>query len=194
MLAAGEASRMGESKVTLPYRGSTILETVVSTAADAGLDPIVVVTGFHHEAVVALIGDRATAVHNPDAASGNLTSLKVGVSTIGEVDAAVVLLGDMPGVRVGTVQELVQRVLDTGAAGGWVSYRGDHNGVPVAGHPIVLSRRGLDGCEALTGPKALWRHLTGLAADDVVVLELDENKPIDVNTPEEYRQLLAEEP
>lgn len=185
---------MGESKVTLPYRGSTILETVVSTAADSGLDPIVVVTGFHHEAVAALIGDRATVVHNPDAVSGNLTSLKVGVSAVGEVDAAVILLGDMPGVGVQTVEDLIQRVLDTGAAGGWVRYRGDRNGDPVLGHPVVLSRRGLDGCASLTGPKALWRYLTGLDADDVVALELDEDRPIDVNTPEEYRRLLAEQP
>lgn len=194
VLAAGEASRMGEPKVILPYRGSTIIETVVSTATEADLVPVVVVTGFHHEAVTAVIGDSATVVYNPDAVSGNLSSLSVGMSVLGEVDAVVILLGDMPGVEPQTVQQLAHQVISTGAAGGWVRYRGDQGHGDEMGHPMVLSRQGIDGFASLTGTRPLWRYLNSLDPDDVVVLDVDADKPIDVNTPDDYRRLLADQP
>lgn len=184
---------MGEPKVTLPYEGTTIVESVVSVAAEAGLDPIVVVTGFYHEAVSAVIGDRAVVVHNPDAASGNLSSLRVGVGAIGDADAVVLLLGDMPGVDPQVVQLLAHRTVAAGALGGWVQYRRDHNDGEELGHPLVLSRRGLDGFSALTGRRPVWRYLTSLDPDDVVILDVDSEKPIDVNTPDDYRRLLAEQ-
>ncbi|MCZ7532072.1 MAG: nucleotidyltransferase family protein [Acidimicrobiia bacterium] len=213
VLAAGEATRMGEPKVTLPYGGSTIVEAVVSVASAARLEPIIVVTGFYHEAVTAVIGDTATVVHNPDAASGNLSSLRVGVSAAGDVDAAVILLGDMPEIESETVQQLAHQVVSSGAVGGWVRYRGDQHdgdtrggddrgeddrgeddrGEDEMGHPMVLSRHGLAGFSALTGRRPVWRYLTSLDSDDVVVLDLDAPKPIDVNTPDDYRRLLAEQ-
>ncbi len=194
VLAAGEASRMGEPKVTLPYGGTTIVEAVVSAASESGLEPIVVVTGFYHEAVAAVIGDSATVVHNPNAAAGNLSSLGVGVSAVGEVDAVVILLGDMPGVESETVQRLVHQVVSTGALGGWVRYRGDQHSDDDMGHPMVLSRHGLDGFSALTGRRPVWRYLAGLDPVDVVILDIASEKPIDVNTPDDYRRLLSEQP
>lgn len=45
ILAAGEAKRMGRSKVSLPYQDGTILEAVITPARRSPLAPVVIVLG-----------------------------------------------------------------------------------------------------------------------------------------------------
>jgi molybdenum cofactor cytidylyltransferase len=55
-------------------------------------------------------------VRNPDYASGQASSLRTGVGALGaEADAAVVLLGDQPGVTAALLEALVARQRETGA-------------------------------------------------------------------------------
>ena len=46
VLAAGASERMGEPKLLLPYRGSTVLNATISAVESSAVDRIVVVTGF----------------------------------------------------------------------------------------------------------------------------------------------------
>ena len=67
VLAAGSATRMGEPKQLLPYRGSTLLNVVIASAEASRLDHVVVVTGANAEEVGAsLVTERATVIFNPD--------------------------------------------------------------------------------------------------------------------------------
>ncbi|MDH3425833.1 MAG: NTP transferase domain-containing protein, partial [Acidimicrobiia bacterium] len=53
VLAAGSSTRMGKPKQLLPYRGTTILETVVRAAEASQLEEVVVVVapGFDTDTV-----------------------------------------------------------------------------------------------------------------------------------------------
>ena len=93
MLAAGGSSRFsGTHKLVAPLRGRPLVQWAIAAAAGAGLDDLVVVTG-----AVELDVDVAV-VHNPTWATGQATSLQVGIDharSLGH-DAVVVGLADQP--------------------------------------------------------------------------------------------------
>jgi len=180
ILAAGQASRMGVIKQVLPYGLNTLVGSVVEVANRSVVDDVVVVTGFHSTEVAAAVGTRARIVHNPDAASGNMSSLVVGLDGVADVDGVVVLLSDMPHVTAETIDALVSGVVGTGSAAGLVAYADGE------GHPIVLRSSTFEIVKTLTGPKALWRYLESLDAESLFVLDLDSARPIDINTDDDY--------
>ncbi len=71
-------------------------------------------------------------------------SLRAGVAALGDVSAAAVLLGDMPGVTPQVVAGAVDRFSERVDA-----VRTCYSGVP--GHPVVLGRRVLDLVDGLRG-------------------------------------------
>jgi molybdenum cofactor cytidylyltransferase len=160
--------------------------SVLATGSASGLEPIVVVSGFHSDQVSAAVGDSAVIAHNEHPELGNMSSLLVGIDAIGDVDGVVVLLADMPRIQSDVIADLVDGVARSGARCGWVEYA---NG---RGHPIVLSRAVFDEVRQLTGTKALWPFLSALPDSDVVALHVSSPKPIDVNTPADYHRAQIE--
>ena len=82
----------------LPFGASTVIETVVTElAACRSLHDIVVVTGYEHEQVAALLSKhRARCVLNPAYAQAEmLVSIQVGLRVLNdETTAALIVLGD----------------------------------------------------------------------------------------------------
>ncbi len=175
---------MGVAKPALPFRNTTLVGAVVDTAHRAGMDPVVVVTGFHRDEVAAAVGDSAEIACNPDPGRGNMSSLLVGIDAVGDVDAVVVLLSDMPVVQVTTVEALCRGLLHSEASCAWTRYR---NG---RGHPIAFTRTGIQAIGGLRGEKALWPYFDGLSDDERYELIVDTQRPADINTSEDYRDLL----
>jgi len=185
ILAAGEAVRMGVAKPAMPFGDSTMVGAVIDVARSAGLDPVVVVTGFHGDEVTEAVGDSAEIVCNPDPGRGNMSSLLVGLGAIGDVDATVVLLSDMPFVDASTVVALCQGLIDSDANCGWTSYT---NG---RGHPIAFTPNGIEAIGSLSGTKALWPYFDSLGTDDGYELVIDDTVPSDINTPDDYNDLIS---
>lgn len=171
---------MGVIKQVLPYGSSTLIGTVVETARDSILDDVVVVTGFHSAEVAAAVGNVARIVYNPDAASGNMSSLVSGIDAAPDTVGVVVLLSDTPQVLPSTIDALVAGVVESGSVAGWVSYSDGK------GHPIVLCASTFGFVRTLEGPKALWRYLESLDSDALFVLSVDSARPIDINTEDDY--------
>lgn len=117
VLAAGSSSRLGRNKLLVPVGGSTLLRRAVTTAMDAGLDPVLVVLGHQIELALAeLRGLKLRAVSNPDHARGINTSLRAGIRAVpADAPAAVVLLADMPLVTARMIRALVE-LFRTGTA------------------------------------------------------------------------------
>ena len=117
VLAAGEARRYGSQKLLAPLHGRPLLQHAVDAACASSLSPVVIVLGADSDAITAqLEPGRARIVRNPDYASGQASSLRTGVAALGtEADAAVVLLGDQPGVTAALLETLVARQRETGA-------------------------------------------------------------------------------
>ena len=99
VLAAGESSRLGRAKQDVVLGGETLLLRAVRVAGEAGLSPVIVVV---REAryVDAMRASGAMVVMNPKAYEGMATSIVcgVGAARVADVDGAVVMTCDQPGV------------------------------------------------------------------------------------------------
>jgi molybdenum cofactor cytidylyltransferase len=110
VLAAGKASRMGQPKQTLTWRGEALVRHATRIAISAGLSPVVVVTGFAAEAVSAAVADLPViCTHNPHWDHGQSTSVIAGIQALPKASAgAIFLLADQPTIPVNLVHSLVE--------------------------------------------------------------------------------------
>ena len=110
ILAAGASTRFGAPKQLLDWKGKPFVRRVAETALQAGLWPVVVVTGYHSADVEsALIGLPVNIVRNPEYQQGQSTSIRAGVQSLsGKVGAAVFLLADQPQIPVDVIRALVE--------------------------------------------------------------------------------------
>jgi len=110
ILAAGKSTRFGAPKQLLDWKGKPFVRQVAETALQAGLWPVVVVTGFCAADVEsALNGLPVEIVRNPEYPQGQSTSIRAGVQSLsGKVGAAVFLLADQPQIPVDVIRALVE--------------------------------------------------------------------------------------
>ena len=187
ILAAGEARRFGSQKLLAPLEGRPLLQHVIDAANASSLEEIVVVLGADAEAVTAAIKPgRARLVRNDDHASGMASSLQMGLRALDPRDhAALVLLGDMPGVTANLIGDLVSRGNKTRATAVISVWRGRRS-PPVVLHkslwPAAFALRGDVGMREVLGPRADVLELT--VTEELGSLE-------DVDTVEDHGRLRA---
>ena len=187
ILAAGSSARMGQPKQFLLLQGKPMLQHVIDAAEQSKLSPLIVVTGAHGAHIAeALHLERSVVAHNPDHASGNMSSLAVGVDAAPEAAAYVVIMGDQPTVDPLVIEQMV-RLWDHRQP--WASITEYEDRI---GHPFLLSRDAVATATTSLVPKRLWGLLTTEESDRVVRLVAPGRAPIDVNTPEDYERLIAE--
>ncbi|MBN8994745.1 MAG: molybdopterin-binding/glycosyltransferase family 2 protein [Rhizobiales bacterium] len=182
VLAAGQSRRMGGPNKLVATLGGRPLVRIVAEAALASRAALVrVVTGNLADRVgAALEGAPVEIVHNPDFAEGLSTSLRVGLAGLPEdIDAAIVLLGDMPAIDAATVDRLID-AFDP-AAGALIV-------VPTSegkrGNPVLWSSRFFADLAAVQGDTG-GRHLIGANPDAVAEVEIGRAVTLDIDTPEE---------
>jgi CTP:molybdopterin cytidylyltransferase MocA len=139
VLAAGEGRRFGGPKQLAPVAGRPLLEhALAALAAVPALDPLVLVLGARAEEVRAGVDTAPfTVVVAHDWAEGSAASLRAGVAALGDVDAALVALGDQPFLPARIVEAILAR-----AGPGADVVRATYDGAP--GHPVLLGRKALD--------------------------------------------------
>jgi CTP:molybdopterin cytidylyltransferase MocA len=165
VLAAGAGRRYGMPKALVEYEGSLLVERAVRTAR-AVCDPVLVVLGAQAVDVWRRADlDGATVLANKDWESGMASSLRTGLDGLrgwpGTVDAAVVLLVDMPGMTPAALQRLAAHAAPDALA--TATYDG------VRGHPVLLGREHWAGvAETAAGDEGARRYL---AAHDVTEVD-----------------------
>jgi molybdenum cofactor cytidylyltransferase len=83
ILAAGESRRFGQPKQLLDWHGQPFVRAVAQNALEAGLSPVVVVTGASAEPVGAAVTDLdVKVVRNDEWQSGQASSIKAGVLSL----------------------------------------------------------------------------------------------------------------
>ena len=184
VLGAGGSSRLGRPKQLLPYGAGTLLGHVVGVARAAAFDQTIVTIGGGADDVRARVDlGGADVVVNDAYGAGCSSSIAAALRAVDpRCDVLVLLLGDQPGVTAATVAALL---------GG----RGD---APLAvcryddgrGHPIALGRSVFRELAGLHGDKGVWRLLDERAGD-VAEVPMAGGIPLDVDTPEDYRAVLA---
>lgn len=187
VLAAGRGRRMGQTKQLLPFQGQTILECVVDNALASKLHRIIVVLGYQADAVEPLMEGRdVTVAVNPSFENGQSSSLKSGLQAVtDEADAVLFLLGDQPLVTTGTINHILS-AYGTSPASPIVapSFEGKR------GNPVLFSRETFYRIESLSGDcgaRPLFQEYSER------ILQVPVEDPcihFDLDTEEDYRQLL----
>ncbi|SDB45301.1 NTP transferase domain-containing protein [Bauldia litoralis] len=181
ILAAGRSRRMGgPNKLVATVGGRPLVRIAAEAALASRAESVVVVTGHRPgEVETALGGLETRLVHNPDYAEGLSTSLKAGIAALPEdVDGAVVMLADMPGVDAQTIDQLIESFdPDSGALVVLPTFQGKR------GNPVLWSKRLFPDLLTVEGDTG-GRHLLGTHRDAVVEVETGRAVAVDVDTPE----------
>lgn len=182
---------MGRPKALLPWPPpdgpQPAVACLVRALDAAGLGPIGVITGAHHDAIEAVLDPaQAAVIFNPLHETGQLASLRCGLTWASETGSpwALVTLVDVVGVRHATMRQLADVAL-TSSAAAWAVR-------PVCGqrhgHPVLWHRRALaliDAADPAQGARQVMRQL---AAQGLVIdVPVDDRAVIrDHDTWEEY--------
>jgi CTP:molybdopterin cytidylyltransferase MocA len=175
VLAAGEGRRFGGVKQLATVDGRPLVEH--AALAVAALSPRVVVLG-HAAAQIRAGADLhgAATVRCAKWAEGQAASLRCGLAALGDVDAAVVVLADMPGVTPAAVDAVVAAWDGVADA-----VRAVYGGRPR--HPVLLGRALLDRAGELRGDAGFRGLLEKARVINVEAGHLAD--PIDIDTREE---------
>ena len=186
LLAAGRSTRMGgPNKMLADANGQPLVAHAVKAALASQAVEVVVVLGNMADQVKAAITAAVPAAHlrfvvNPDFAQGLSTSVRTGIEALGkDIDAAIVQLGDMPGVT----SSLLDRLMAA-----FSPVEGRSICVPTVagkrGNPVLWARRFFGEISRIEGDTGA-RHLIGEHADLVCEVEMIGEAAItDIDTPE----------
>ena len=208
VLAAGESARFGSTKQLLDWKGQPFVKAVALTALEAGLSPVIVVTGANAEKVEAALNDLdVIIVRNADWKSGQASSIRTAISFLSSpisptqempavgfgdsvqkvagVGAAIFLLTDQPQTTPSIVRALVQRHAE---------------GLFPVVAPMVMDQRAnpvLFDRDTFTDLLTLEGEVGGRAIFHKHRVEYlpwhDERLLLDVDTPEMYARLIADD-
>ena len=185
VLAAGTSSRLGRPKQLLPLQGKPLTQHVVDATIAAGLDEVVVVLGHAAEEVEAglELPPPARAVVNPDYEAGQSSSLRTGLRALGpDVKAAVILLGDQPGIQFDVIRRVVRVYEDTGDPVVRASYEGK------LGHPVLFDRKLWSELQQVEGDRGA-RDLLAAHPEWVATVEVKGDPPGDVDDWDDYERV-----
>ncbi len=170
--------------------GQPLVARVVSAFEAAGVETIVVVTGYEATRIeTALASHRLRVVHNPSHAEGMGTSIACGITALGDCAAAFIGLGDLPRLEPATITAIQQSFAEAGASA-------DSIHVPTLdgqrGHPVLFGATHFAALATLSGDRGA-RAIVEQNAVRVVEVEVSSDGIlVDVDTEADLRS--AREP
>ena len=187
VLAAGRSTRMGgPNKLLAEADGAPLVVHAVRAALASQAVEVVIVLGHMADEIRPVLENavpkhaRLRFVTNPDFAEGLSTSVRTGMAALGtDIDAAIVQLGDMPGVNAALLDRLIAA---------FSPVEGRAICVPTVagkrGNPVLWARRFFPDMAKLAGDTGA-KHLIGEHADLVCEVEMAGEAAItDIDTPE----------
>jgi molybdenum cofactor cytidylyltransferase len=182
ILAAGASTRMQKQKLLLPFKGKTIIETVVENAARSVNSNIMVVLGSHRDQIQKKIENYPVKFCvNDNYLDGMLSSAICGFRALPEeAKAALIYLGDQPQIP-SLVANLVMEAWQKSGKGIVIpTIKGRR------GHPVLIETRYIPEIEKLDPEKGL-RTLSEKYRNDVFEMKCLVPEILrDIDTPEEY--------
>ena len=174
VLAAGMSRRYGSPKQLAVLHGRTLLEHVIGVARAANLEPVMVVVPVWLLPPVGPLDAALRWIRNPFPERGMSLSLRLGLAALGpETSAAVILLGDQPGMLASTIAAVV------GARGNRPLVATLADGVLAP--PVLIERTHFALADELAGDVGL-RELLRANPDLVTAVDVPTHAP-DVDTP-----------
>jgi CTP:molybdopterin cytidylyltransferase MocA len=185
ILAGGLSTRMKQFKPLLPLGKSTVINHVIDTFLNSGVD-VFPVAGYRHDDIVEVIKNKAVAVvYNPDYEQGMFSSIQAGVRGLPpDYQAFFILPADIPLVRQSTIRLLMKEAAENPGRIIYPVYGGKR------GHPPLIPSE-------LAGDFLAWNKngvlKAVLRAKESLALEVpldDSSILFDIDTPEDYREQL----
>lgn len=172
---------MGRPKLLLPFRDGTLLGSLIQALRQGGVSEIVLVVAPGDEALRAWGTEAGVRVAvNPEPERGMLSTIREGIAAAGDKETLVVCPADLPALLPSTVR----RVLAEPSPLVVPSYRGRR------GHPLVISPELIPEIGTLHLEVGL-RELLDRHPERLRTVEVDDPGCVrDVDTPEEYRELV----
>jgi molybdenum cofactor cytidylyltransferase len=160
VLAAGKSERMGSPKMLLPFGESTIIETVIGSIRNAGLENILVVLGAYRQEIENAIRKiPAETCYNPEYSAGMHTSVICGFGQIPEqAGAALLFLGDQPSIPPEVIKEVISAWETSGKGIVIPTFNGKR------GHPTLFDlrlKKEILQLDPLTGLRSLMTKFPG---------------------------------
>jgi molybdenum cofactor cytidylyltransferase len=187
LLAAGEGRRMGGvAKPLIRLQGVPLINRQLVALSGAGIDDVVVVTGYARQAIEEQLRSYVvTLAHNDAHGAGQQGSVRVGLTALsGAFDAVIIMPTDQPLIGAGDLIELI---------GAFKKRSAGHIVVPVVngqrGNPIVLDDQAL--AQILASDTNLGcRHLIERQPELVHAYETTNTRFVaDLDTVEDVEQL-----
>lgn len=182
VLAAGSSTRMKKQKLLLPFKGKTIIETVIDNAIPALQTNIVVVLGKSRDEISKKISKfQVKLVENRNHMAGMLSSVICGIGSLPESSEAVlVYLGDQPQISTDVTFKVVDAYNKSGKGIVIPVYKGKR------GHPVLIDMKYRSEIEQLDPEKGL-RQLMEKFRTDVHEIECGRPEILrDIDTPQDY--------
>ena len=173
-------------KMLLPFRGKTIIEKVIENVIESKTDKTVVVLGSDKDKILK-VTEHLPVMHcyNEYYKQGMLSSVICGFRSLPEkFRAALVMLGDQPGIGSDIINEVIDAFRRSGKGITIPVFKNKH------GHPLLIDakyRNEIENLDPDKGLRSLYRKFT----DDVFEVEI--NNPTilkDIDTPEDYNNEL----
>lgn len=200
LLVAGQAKRMGQNKQLLPWRSGTILDSLcyalTTGMPDAAL--LVAVTGDDHNELASILQQYGfMTVQNNEPRLGQGESLRIGMGTMVaeqdslhfHIDGVLCSVGDQPLLMPSVVTKLVDAFVGLS--------QDDAIVVPVygenrhRGNPVIFGSHWFKALAAIEGDEGGRSIIRRVPSSSIVDVEITDDVGIDVDTPEEYHQLMC---
>ncbi|MBI9080229.1 MAG: nucleotidyltransferase family protein [Pseudodesulfovibrio sp.] len=185
ILAAGQASRMGKDKLSLPFRGMPMLQHVINAARRSCLKDVTVVLPRDSKLEQTLDLTGCSIVTSMHRELGQAESLQAGLRNVMDhADGCMVLLGDQPLITSDTLDRLAwafSQHPDCWVAPVQEDMRGNPITIPSTWFHKVFELEGDTGARPLLAERGLALRL----------VRINEVGPfIDVDTEHQYQHLL----
>lgn len=195
VLAAGSGRRFGGAKLLAPFRGRPLLGHVLELAGRARAGGLVsaacvVIAGGDDAAADMVEAAGHTRVGNPAPQRGLSSSLRLGLASLpAGIDAALVLLGDQPMVRL----QVLEALITAWRAGTGVMIRPRYAEASAEpGHPVLADRSIWSLADRLQGEAGFGAALP-VGARGVTLIDVAGGNP-DVDTPADLHTLEGSAP
>ena len=147
VLGGGLSSRMKANKLLARWKDDRqVIDPVLDLINTSDLDKKVFVGSRDFTEISQRLATDVIAIQNPHPEFGLASSLKLALAQLSDVDAVIILLGDMPLVQRDTVVALMEAFDPTaGAAMVYPVYKGKR------GNPVLIGKRFFDELADLSG-------------------------------------------
>ena len=184
VMAAGSASRFGENKLAVEFKGKTLIERALEAVPKEQFYKVTVVT--QHDEVIKLAKHFGfTPIYNPHPDWGASHTIKLGTEQMAGCDAILYQVADQPLLR----RESVSAEVDFFRAHPDKIVGMGHGGV--RGNPCIFPSRFFPELVALEGDcggnTVIRRH-----EEDLLLFEVSPSELRDVDTPAALQELKAD--